>query len=288
MDKKNDEPEFETIIQPTRSYLRINWKELWHYQDLLWLLVRRDFISKYKQTVLGPIWFVLQPLLTTLVFTIIFGKIAKLPTDEIPPMLFYLCGLLAWDYFSQCVTATSTSLTGNMSLFSKVYFPRLIIPLSIVFSNLMKYGLQLCIFIGFYFYFKLGTQSGALMHPQPQLLFLPVAVMSSALISLGAGLWVCAMTVKYRDFQHLVGFSVQLWLYATPVIYPMSMVPEKWKWLVQMNPMSAILEYYRYAFFGSPAPMADSLVISAVVTLTLFLSGLYMFNKVERTFVDTI
>ncbi len=286
-DKKGGN-EYEVVIERTRNYFQVPWRELVHYRDLLWLLVRRDFISKYKQTILGPVWFVLQPLLTTLVFTIIFGKVAKLPTDSIPPMLFYLCGLLAWDYFAQCAQATATSLSSNVHLFSKVYFPRLVIPLSIVVSNLMKYALQLCIFMGFYLYFKLATPASSVIDPNGAVFLLPVAVFMTALTSLGVGLWVCAMTVKYRDFQHLVGFSIQLWMYGTPVIYPMSLVPEKWKWLVLLNPMSEILEFYRYVFFGTSAPEIPALLLSFTVSLVIFLTGLFMFNRVERTFVDTI
>lgn len=287
LNKNFSKPE-ETVIEPTRDYFRIDWREIFHYRDLLFLLVRRDFVSRYKQTLLGPAWFVLQPLLTTLVFTLIFGRFAKIPTNNVPPVLFYLCGLLAWDYFSQCVLATSAALLSNVNLFTKVYFPRLIIPFSIVISNLMKYGLQLAMFLGFYAYFKFFTNGVHPLHLNVSVILLPAAVFLTALTSLGAGLWVCALTVRYRDFHHLIGFVVQLWMYLTPIIYPLSVVPERWKWLALLNPMAEVVEYYRFAFFGTGTLTAQGLFISLGITLVLFLSGLYMFNRVEKNFIDTI
>ena len=288
MTKKSKTTEYEVIIEPSRHFFKIDWKSLFEYRDLLFLLVRRDFISRYKQTILGPAWFILQPLMTTLVFTVIFGKVAKISTEGIPPMLFYLCGLLAWDYLSQCTHATSLSLKSNIGLFSKVYFPRLIVPLSTVVSNLMKYALQLVTFLGFFLYFKFATEAGSEIQPNRYLFFLPVFILQSALISLGVGLWVSAMTVRYRDFQHLMGFVIQLWMYATPVIYPLSIVPDAWKWAVLLNPMTQVVEFYRFAFFGSGILHGLGFALSWCTTLGLFFSGLFTFNKVERTFVDTI
>lgn len=278
----------ETVIEATRNYFSVPWREIFHYRDLLFLLVRRDFISKYKQTILGPSWFLLQPLLTTLVFTVIFGNFARIPTHQIPPVLFYMGGLLAWDYFAQSVSGVSNSLVGNAGLFSKVYFPRLIIPVSVVLSNLMKYGLQLIFFLCFYVYFKLFTAAGESFHPHAALFWLPAAVFATALASLGTGLWVCAVTVKYRDLQHLVGFSIQLWMYGTPVIYPLASVPEKWKWIILLNPMTQVVEFYRLAFFGTGSFSPQGALLSFLATAVLFLTGLYMFNRAQRTFVDTI
>ncbi len=278
----------EIVIQHTNDWFRFDWQNLYYYRDLLFLLVRRDFIAKYKQTILGPAWFVIQPVLTTVVFTVIFGKVAKIPTDGIPPMLFYLCGLLSWDYFSKCLSAVATSLTGNAALFSKVYFPRLIVPVSIVISNLLTFALNLIMFLGFFIYFKFFTAAGNMIDPTRGLLVLPFLLLQTAAIGLGVGLWIAALTVRYRDFQHLVGFFVQLWMYATPVIYPMSAIPKAWKWITVANPMSAIVEAYRYAFFGVGAIHNLDIAFSALITALVLISGLLVFNKIERTFVDTL
>ncbi len=279
---------YEIVIQPTRGWFAIDWKGLLHYRDLLVLLVRRDFVSKYKQTVLGPAWFILQPLLTILVFSVIFGRVAKIPTDGHPPLLFYLCGLLPWNYFSQSLNTISNSLVANANLYSKVYFPRLIIPLSVVLSNLFAFLLQFVMFSGFYFYFKFFTVAGSHINPNLFILVLPFLLLQTAAISLGVGLWISALTTKYRDFQHLVGFLTQLWMYVTPVIYPLSVVPTRWRFVLALNPMSGVVEAYRYAFFGTGLVDPAYLLISAVVTLTILITGLIIFSKVERTFVDWI
>lgn len=277
---------YEIIIQPNRSWFHIDWREFLHYRDLLFLLVRRDFVSKYKQTILGPAWYIIQPLLMTLVFTIIFGKVAKIPTDGLPPALFYLCGLLAWRYFADCLTTTSTSFISNANLFGKVYFPRLIVPLSVVISNLFAFAIQLVTFLGFFFYFKYFTPAGLTIRPNLFILALPLILLQTAAISLGIGLWMSALTAKYRDFQFLMGFLVQLWMYATPVIYPMSIIPEKWKVLLALNPMAPIVESFRYAFLGTGDK--NYLLISGIVTIFVLLTGILIFNKTERTFIDTV
>lgn len=283
-----DKQSHETVIQANRSWFYVDWKGLLHYRDLLFLLVRRDFVAKYKQTILGPAWFILQPLLTTVVFTVIFGNFAKLPTDGIPPILFYLCGMTAWSYFAQCLTSISSSLTANSHLFSKVYFPRLIIPFSIVVSNLFALALQLLTFLGFYFYFKFFTSAGASLEISNTIFLLPLLIAQTAAISLGVGLWIAALTVRYRDFQHLVGFMVQLWFYATPVIYPMSVIPDKWHFVSLINPMTAIVELYRRAFFGMGYLNPEYLIVAGIITFVTLFSGLLLFNKVERTFVDMV
>jgi len=219
----------DTIIQPTKSWFRIPWREIWHYRDLLYLLVRRDFVAKYKQTILGPLWFILQPLLTTLVFTVIFGRVAKIPTDELPPLLFYLCGMLPWSYFAQCMNGTSTTFVTNAALFGKVYFPRLVVPLSIVTSSLLAFLIQLVTFAVFWLYYKFFTEAGSLFHLRAMPLALcPLLLLQTAALGLAVGLWMSALTAKYRDFVHLSGFLTQLWMYATPVVYPLSVVPERW------------------------------------------------------------
>lgn len=285
---KKEKAEQETIIEAHQSWFYVDWKGLFHYRDLLFLLVRRDFIAKYKQTILGPLWFIIQPLLTTLVFTVIFGKFSKIPTDKLPPVLFYLCGLLAWNYFAQCLTSIAASLTNNAHLFSKVYFPRLIVPLSIIISNLMTFAIQAVTFLAFYFYFKIFTSAGSVINPNGFILLLPLLLLETAAVSLGIGLWIAALTVKYRDFQHLVSFLVQLWMYATPVIYPVSSIPDRWQFLTVLNPMSGIVESYRYAFFGTGFVDFRYLMTSAGLVLFSLVTGLLIFNRVERTFVDTI
>lgn len=277
-----------TVVEPTSSWFRIPWRELLHYRDLLWLMVRRDFVSKYKQTVLGPLWFVIQPLMMTLVFTVIFGKVAKIPTDELPPMLFYLCGMLAWNYFSQCLQGTSTIFVANANLFGKVYFPRLIVPLSKVMSDLIAFGIQLATFLCFWVYFKYFTSAGVRFGMTPWLGFLPLVLLQTAAIGLGVGLWMSALTAKYRDFTFLSGFLTQVWLYATPVVYPLSVIPDRWKWVSAVNPMAGIVESYRYAFLGAGTVRGAYLAISAVATIVLLFTGILVFSRTERDFIDTV
>ena len=278
----------EIVISPDRPWYFVDGNELLHYRDLLYFLVRREFLSKYKQTILGPAWFVLQPLLTSVVFTLIFGRVAKIPTDHIPPTLFYLCGLLIWNYFSSCLNAVAVALTANAYILDKVYFPRLVIPLSIIVSNVFSFLLQLILFLVLYFYWLGFTPAGEGVHPSHFLWVLPLLFLQTAALSLGVGLWIAALTVKYRDFQHLLGFMTQLWLYVTPVIYPLSVIPHRWKWLAVMNPLVEIVEMFRRAFFGAGWVHPGASAISLGVTLVLLFSGLMLFNKVERTFVDTI
>ena len=279
---------YEQIIQPTRGWRVIDWRALVHYRDLLYLMVRRDFVAKYKQTVLGPAWFIIQPLITTLMFTVVFGKIAKIPTDGIPGQVFYLCNLLAWTYFSQSLPTIATSLITNAGLFTKVYFPRLIVPLAALVSNLLAFGLQLVTFLGFYFYFKFATPEGAGIHANLTLLALPLLILHTALISLGFGLWLAALTAKYRDFTHLMHFLVQLWMYATPVILPLRLVPEKLRLVFALNPMTAVVESFRYAFFSHATVNAGYLGLSVAITLVVLISGLLVFSSVEKTFVDVV
>jgi lipopolysaccharide transport system permease protein len=278
----------ETLIQANRSWFYIDWKGLFHYRDLLFLLVRRDFLARYKQTILGPTWFILQPLTTTLVFTVVFGRFAKVSTDGIPPSLFYLSGITAWSYFSQCLSSVSSSLTSNAGLFSKVYFPRLIVPLSNIVSNLFSFAIQITTFLSMYIYFKYFTPAGNYLNMTSSVFVLPLLLLQTAAIGLGVGLWISALTVRYRDFQHMVPFLTQIWFYSTPVIYPMSTIPEKWRLVSLLNPMTGIVELYRRAFFGVGYMNPEYMLISATVTLLILLSGLLIFNRVERNFVDTI
>jgi len=278
----------EIIIEPNQGWFNINWRELLHYRDLLFLLVRRDFVSRYKQTILGPAWFVIQPLLTTVVFAIFFNKVAKIPTDKLPPILFYLCGLMIWDYFARSINSASTSFISNVTLFEKVYFPRLIAPLSCVISNLFSFAIQLLVFLAFYFYFKLCTPFGAIIKPNLVILVLPILLLQAFAFALGVSLWFSALTAKYRDLSFLMGFLTQLWLYATPVIYPVSTIPTQWRFIMALNPMSAIVDLYRYAFFGTISLSLDYLLVSIVATLVTLFSGILVFNRVEKTFIDTV
>jgi lipopolysaccharide transport system permease protein len=276
------------VIEPNRSWFRIPWREILQYRDLWLLLVRRDFVAKYKQTILGPLWFIIQPLLMTVMFTIVFGRIAKIPTDGLPRPLFYLCGMLAWSYFAECIRATSTVFVTNARLFGKVYFPRIIVPVSIVTSNLIAFVIQLATFLGFWIYFKFFTEAGQHFSPTPYLFALPFLLLQTGCIGLGVGLWMSSMTAKYRDFVHLTGFLTQLWMYATPIVYPLSEVPEKWRWLSALNPMTGIVETYRYAFLGAGTVEPHYLIISAVTTLVLLVTGILLFERTERTFIDTV
>lgn len=279
---------YELIIEPTSGWRVIDWRALVRYRDLLYLMVRRDFVAKYKQTVLGPAWFIVQPLITTLMFTVVFGKIARIPTDGIPGQVFYLCNLLAWTYFAQSLPTIATSLITNAGLFTKVYFPRLIVPLAALVSNLLAFGLQLVTFLGFYFYFKFATPEGTGIHANLTLLALPLLILQTALISLGFGLWLAALTAKYRDFTHMLHFLVQLWMYATPVILPLRLVPEKLRLVFALNPMTAVVEACRYAFFSRATVNAGYLGLSVGITVVVLISGLLVFSRVEKTFVDVV
>lgn len=276
------------VIEPRQGWAKIPWRELLEYRDLLFLLVRRDFVAQYKQTILGPLWFVIQPLLTTLVFTVIFGKVAKIPTDGVPPMLFYLCGMLSWGYFAGCLGGTSSTFVANAGIFGKVYFPRLIVPLSVVVSRLVAFIIQLGTFLMFLFYFKFFTLSGSSLHPGVGVLLLPPLILLSAMIGLGVGLWISALTAKYRDLAFLSGFLVQLWMYATPVIYPVSAIPERWRTLLALNPMTGIVDAYRCIFLGTGEVNIQFLVVSAITSLIVLASGILVFEKTERTFIDTV
>jgi lipopolysaccharide transport system permease protein len=277
------------VIQPSQGLLHIDWRELVEYRDLLMLLVRRDFLSKYKQSVLGPLWFVIQPLATTIVFTVIFGNVAQLPTDGMPKMLFYLCALVPWNYFAVNLNATSTTFTTNMNLFGKVYFPRLVIPLSLVVSNLITFAIQLATFLCFFTYFKFFSAAGPDIRPSLELLLVPVLLLQTALLSLGFGILIAALTVKYRDLVYAMTFLVQLWMYATPVVYPLSMVTNlKWRIVAAINPMTAIVESFKHAFLGVGVVNFHHTAISVGVTLVVLFFGLVLFSRAERTFVDTV
>jgi lipopolysaccharide transport system permease protein len=280
------EPEDWTlVIRPKTGWLDLHLADLWRYRDLVMLFVRRDFVSTYKQTILGPLWFIIQPLLTTLTFTLIFGNIAQLSTDGLPKILFYMSGITAWNYFSDCLMKTSETFNANSGLFGKVYFPRLAVPLSIVISNLIKFGIQLGLFLGFYFYF-LGV--GTAIRPTRALWLLPALVLLMAALGLGSGIIVSSLTTRYRDLRFLVQFGTQLLMYGTPVIFPLSKLPEQYRWIMLANPMTPVIETFRYAFLGTGTFSWTLLGISAAVTSLILAVGVLLFNHVEKTFMDTV
>lgn len=277
--------EWDLVLEPQRSWLDLRLKELWRYRDLIWLFVWRDFVAYYKQTILGPLWYLIQPILTTVVFSVIFGNLAKLSTDGMPPFLFYLAGNTVWGYFSTCLTSTSGTFTSNAAIFGKVYFPRLSIPISIILSNLISFAIRLGVFLAFLAYFIF---TGSAVRPTLWVLFLPVLLLLMGGLGLGFGILISSLTTKYRDLQQLVGFGVQLLMYATPVIYPLSSTQGTTRWLLLANPMTPVVEIFRLAFLGSSAINPLYLIYSAIFTAIIFITGTLVFNHVEATFMDTV
>jgi lipopolysaccharide transport system permease protein len=279
---------FEIRIAPSSGWLRIDWRELWEYRDLLWLLIQRDVTSRYKQTLLGPLWFVAQPVLTAIVFAIVFGRIAGIPTDGIPGPLFYLCGLLGWTYFSQNVSNAGASFVNNAHLFGKVYFPRLIVPIATICSNLVAFAIQLAPFLGFLAYYKFFTAEGASIRFTWAVLLTPLPLLHVAVLSLGVSLLMSAATAKFRDLVHLNAFLLQIWMFATPIFYPLSKVPAYWKWIAWANPMSVPVEAFRICLLGRGTLAWQDIAISSGIALALLALGLAAFSRVERTVMDTV
>ena len=277
---------WDVVLEPKTNLFQFNLREVWQYRDLLLLLVRRDFVATYKQTILGPIWFFLQPLLTTLIYTIIFNSIANISTDGMPPLLFYMAGTTLWNYFADCLNKTSTVFRDNAAIFGKVYFPRLVIPFSIVISNLIKLGIQFLLFLLFWGYYLIATNN--VLHPNGLILILPLLILLLGLLGLGMGMIISSMTTKYRDLIFLLTFGVQLLMYATPVIYPLSSISSNYKWLIVANPMTPVIEAFRYAFTGSGSFSWMHLSYSLVCAIVLLFIGIIIFNRVERDFMDTV
>ncbi|MBN2117156.1 MAG: ABC transporter permease [Anaerolineales bacterium] len=273
-------------IEPQRGLLDLRFGELWRYRDLVMLFVRRDFVAVYKQTILGPLWYLIQPLLTTVIFTFIFGQIARLPTDGLPQFLFYMSGTVVWSYFAECLNKTSNTFVQNANLFGKVYFPRMAVPVSILISNLITFSIQFALFVAFILYFVLrGTPI------QPNWLWItlsPLLILMMAGLGLGFGVIISSLTTKYRDLRFLVTFGVQLLMYATPVIYPVSAIPERFQWIILANPMTPIVEAFRYAFLGAGTVDLGHLLYSFVFMLIVVFLGSVIFNRVEQTFMDTV
>ena len=274
-----------TIIKPKTGWFDINLKELIQYKDLIVMFVKRDFKTMYKQTILGPLWIIINPLLTTLMFTVVFGNIANISTDGMPQIVFYMLGTTVWTYFSSCLTKTSSTFTGNAAIFGKVYFPRLVTPISTVISGLINFGVQFLMFLGFMAYFMI---KGSPIEPNLWILITPLLLVQLAALALGFGIIISSMTTKYRDLAVLVTFGVQLWMYATPVVYPASQIGGKLKTLMMLNPVSPIVESFRYAFLGSGSIPWNYLGISVVTTLVVLFAGVVLFSRVEKTFMDTV
>lgn len=279
------EDSWDIVIKPKSKWFDLRLKDIILYKDLLFLFVRRDIVAQYKQTILGPLWYFIQPLLTTLTFVVVFGNIAGLSTDGLPKILFYLSGVTAWRYFSDCLTLTSDTFVKNAEIFGKVYFPRAIVPISTTFTNLITFGIQLTLFAGFYIYFVI---SGVDVSPTSELYLFPLLLLIMMLLGLGLGFILSSLTTKYRDLKFLITFGVQLLMYGTPVIYPMSSLPEKYKYLVMANPMSSVIETFRYIFLGSGDLSYPSLIYSFVFSVLAFVIGLAIFNRTEKNFMDTV
>lgn len=285
-DTKSKIEQWTEIIRPHTKLFDLNLKEVWRYRDLLSLLVRRDFVATYKQTVLGPLWFFIQPILTTIMFVVVFGRIAGISTDGVPMLIFYLAGVTMWNYFAECLNKTATVFKDNAAIFGKVYFPRLIMPLSIVTSNLVKLSIQFILFLLIWVYYLI--QSPESIHPNVNISLLPLLVLMMAGMALGFGMLFSAMTNKYKDLTFLLTFVVQLAMYATPVIYPLSSIGAEHKWLVLLNPMTSIIETFRFGFLGSGSINFGWLFYSMGFTVFILVLGTVVFNKVEKSFMDTV
>jgi lipopolysaccharide transport system permease protein len=280
-----DQDAWTFVIRPTGRWFDLRLRELWQGRELVWLFFWRDFVATYKQTILGPLWYIIQPLATTIVFTVVFGRIANLPTNGLPQFLFYMSGTVMWTYFASSLTKTSSTFLANAGIFGKVYFPRLTVPLSTLLSNLVVFGIQFVLFLGFLAYFMIkGTDA----HPTVWALLLPVLIVIMAGLGLGLGIIISSLTTKYRDLQNLVGFGVSLLMYVSPMIYPLSSATGKWRWLMMANPMTSIIEAFRRGFLGAGTITAPLLLYSAGFALVAVLVGAVLFHRVERTFMDTV
>jgi len=285
---ENTEQDWLFEITPKNKFFSLNLKEVWQYRDLLVLFVKRDVVTVYKQTILGPLWYLIQPLFTSITFTIIFNKVAGIETGTVPPFLFNLAGIMVWNYFTACLTGTSDTFRSNAAIFGKVYFPRLIMPLSTVISNLLKFGIQFLIFVAFYIFYYL---QGAAISLNATILFFPLLIALMGILGLGLGMLISSLVTKYRDLSYLIGFGVQLLMYLSAVMYPMALIQEKmpdYAWLVHYNPLAYIIETTRYMLLGVGTVSVWGLVFTVGITFGLFFMGLLVFNKTEKSFIDTV
>ncbi|MBP6756545.1 MAG: ABC transporter permease [Bacteroidia bacterium] len=279
------EEHWDLTIKPQTHWYDLRIKEIFKYKDLLFLFVKRDFISIYKQTILGPLWFFIQPLITAITFTVIFGNLAKISTDGLPQILFYMCGITLWNYFADTLTKTADTFSSNVNIFGKVYFPRMIVPLSVVVSNLIKLGIQFLLFLCIWIYYLIQTD---LIHPNKMLVLIPYLIILIGFMALSFGIIISSLTTKYRDLKFLVTFGIQLMMYASPIVYPLSIVPEKYKWIIVANPVTSIIESFKYAFLGVGEFNWFYLGYSTLFTIVLFMIGLVIFHRVEKSFMDTV
>lgn len=277
-----------TVIKPREKLLQLNLREVWDYRDLCSLFVRRNITTQYKQTVLGPLWYVIQPMITVVMYMVVFGGIAKIPTDGLPQPLFYLGGICMWQYFNDCLTKTSSTFTANASIFGKVYFPRLIMPISTVLSNLLRFAIQFGLFLAVYAIYQIWIIPGEI-HTNWYALLIPLLVLMLAGLALGFGILFSSMTTKYRDMQLLLDFFVRLWMYATPVIYPMSVITnDKLRLIMSLNPLTGIIEAFKYGMLGEGQFSWGMLGYSFIFMIVLLTIGIVIFNRVQRTFMDTV
>lgn len=281
---QEQQQEWSNEIKPATSLFDLKLGEVWRYRDLLSLLVRRDFVTTFKQTILGPLWFFITPIFTTIIFVFVFGNIAQISTDGAPQIVFYLAGVTLWNYFSGCLMGTSAVFTANASIFGKVYFPRLIMPLSIVTSKLMQFGVQFALFLAVVIYYWLQGS----IQPNWWILITPYLVFLMAMFAMGSGMIISSMTTKYKDLSMLLSFGIQLYMYATPIIFPVSSMPEKYRWLIELNPLTGIFECFKYAFLGVGEFTTGMLIYSSVFTVVMLFTGIIIFNKVEKSFMDTV
>lgn len=275
-------------ITPKNKFFSLNLKEVWQYRDLLMLFVKRDVVTVYKQTILGPLWYLIQPLFTSITFTIIFNTVAGIDTGTVPPFLFNMAGITVWNYFTACLTDTSDTFKRNAAIFGKVYFPRVIMPISIVISNLLKFSIQFLIFIGFYIFYYF---QGVSISQNSSILFFPLLIALMGILGLGLGMFISSLVTKYRDFSYLIGFGVQLLMYLSAVMYPMALIQNKmpdYAWLVQYNPLAYIIETTRYMLLGIGQVSVWGLVYTISITMIVFFLGLLIFNKTEKSFIDTV
>jgi lipopolysaccharide transport system permease protein len=288
IDFDNENEPWDQILEPDSKWYSLKLKQLFRFKDLLLLFVRRDFVAVYKQTILGPIWFFVQPIITAVIFALVFGLFGNIPTEGIPALLFYMCGITMWNYFSDTLTKTSDTFTANSSIFGKVYFPRMIVPLSIVISNLIKFGIQFCLFIVVWTYYYATTD---LIHPNITIALVPFLIIIMGFLGLGFGIIISSLTTKYRDLKFLITFGIQLMMYASPIVFPLSLVQEKYpryEILLLANPITSIIETFKYAFLGVGVFNWFYLLYSLVFTIVFFFIGLIVFNKVEKSFMDTV
>ncbi|HEX8517704.1 MAG TPA: ABC transporter permease [Bacteroidia bacterium] len=282
----NDNEDWTLIVRPQVRWFDINLKDLWNYRDLIMLFVKRDFVAVYKQTILGPLWYLIQPVLTAITYTIIFGQIAKISTGDLPKLLFYLSGVTMWNYFSECLNKTSNTFISNSNVFGKVYFPRLTVPVSIIISNLISFFIQFALFIIVLLCYYPSYSS--VIHPNKYMLLLPVLILIMAGLGLGLGIIISSVTTKYRDLRFLISFGIQLLMFATPVIYPLSILSEKKKMLILANPLSSVVETFRFAFTGSGELHWGYLLYSFIFMIVVMFTGILLFNRVEKSFMDTV